>query len=132
MTDGAVPPEDTAGLDVALGELRNVLEAEREALVADDLKAVEALAAHKTVLLTQLESWANIISAGEIKQTHRLHQELLNCQRRNASNGQLINAKFQLTMRTLAVLRGDETVHPIYDAHGQSRPRQSSRRLGHV
>ena len=131
----AVQGEMRQGLE----QLAQVLEAERAALDAGDLDALDRAGARKQALMQQLEqldaerrllareqpqvpvapdpAWAAIVHS------------LQHCHRLNQRNGGIVGQRLQLVRQALAVLTGTDSDGGLYDRSGELHAGTRSRPL---
>lgn len=110
-----------AEMEIAVVELRSVLDAERQALDRADSIALDAATAVKAQLLQRLESLdaerrqlVDIAPPREPSMAWRnIRRQLDDCRRINAINGSIVEHQLQGVRRALGILRGSGEAPPV-------------------
>lgn len=125
-------------MEVAVLELRSLLDAERQALDRLDTLALDAATAAKAQVLQRLESLEaerrqlDGLAAPRPASTawRNLRRQLDACRRINAVNGSIVEHRLQGVRRALGILRGSGEAPPLlYGPGGHARAQVPHRSL---
>ncbi|HJP97239.1 MAG TPA: flagellar protein FlgN [Rhodanobacteraceae bacterium] len=127
-----------AEMEIAVVELRSVLDAERQALDCADSIALDAATATKAQLLQRLESLdAERRQLVDIAPPHEpsaawrnIRRQLDDCRRVNAINGSIVEHQLHGVRRALGILRGSGEGPPVlYGPGGHAQAQVPPRSL---
>jgi flagella synthesis protein FlgN len=115
-----------AEMEVAVVELRSLLDAERQALDRLDAVALDAATAAKAQVLERLESLEaerrqldDLAPPREPSAARRnLHRQLEACRRINTINGSIVEHRLHGVRRALGILRGSGEAPPLLYGRG--------------